>query len=438
MIKSIYIFLYMGVLICNAQNKNDFLNRYDIFYFDNGNNFTKNGKIIEKGGDKFTPDILYSDGSFLSSYSEVFDKVQRGQGSVQNIIKTSTQLNQNKLFFQGHIYESYYGRESVLRDNDIIYYLKCMKLEYNKRSDGNCCVKTALYANNNKVDEADIESDILKSTGFSNIQPLFVKRGILYYAKTVGEESNFYSYEPISKKKFLYKPELFYKNNNELLGILDNGDIIFSNYSGVYKNNLQSKIVDTEQIRFSLKGICVGNDYYHEDMGHTEKGNNVGYNLFKNNLLAAKIHSDTHGEMIDGEKQACNFNNNIWGYGGLMYCINKNGTIVRMDERTKEKAIETVKPSYEETDVAYFVNNDAIDFSGYWTIGGNVEKNVENSIQSISFIFDVRGNVSCLVVNAYDKIMALNIYLVQYLGDGKIGSPELLVSNATLFGVVKK
>lgn len=419
----------------SAQGKTDFLNKYDLYYFDSGNNFTKNGKVIEKGGDKFTPDILYSDGSFLSSYSEVIDKVQKGQGSIHDVIKSSTLANQNKLFFKSHIYESYYGSESVLRDGDFIYYIKCMKLEYNKKGDGNCCTKTALYANDDRVDEADIESDVLISVGFSNIHPLFVKNGILYYVKTVGEESNFYSYDPTSKTSSLYNPNLFLNNDNNLQGILDNGDVIFRDSAAIFKNNLQSKIIDIKQIGYAIQSLCVGNDFYYisnnfrDDLQATE-----GTNLFKNNLLIAKAHSNTMGRMIDAEEQDCHFTPYIYTYHTLMYCIHKKGTIVRLDKRTKEKSDDTKTGPTCETDVAFFINNDVIDFSHYWLIRG-----LEKNIASISFIYNVKGNVSFLVVNAFDeKGVIANVYLVPYLGDGKIGYPELLVSNANLFGVVKK
>lgn len=206
--------------------KTDFFNKYNLYYFDSAGNFTKNGTKIEKGGDSFTPDFLYSDGSFLSSNSEVLNKVGR-QGSVEDVVNSSASQNDYRFFFQGNTYDSNDYSESVLRDQNFIYYPKCLKVEYSNKSKGNRCVDTALYANNDKIDEGGRPSDTYISTGISNIDLLFVKNGILYYGKTIGERYDFYSYNPISKKTTLYKPELFSNMDNELLGILDNGDIIF-------------------------------------------------------------------------------------------------------------------------------------------------------------------------------------------------------------------
>ena len=108
-----------------------------------------------------------------------------------------------------------------------------MELGYNKIRDDNDCVKIALYVNNYKIDESEIiESEIDDGKlilGQSGIELLFVKHGILYYIKPDNGEYNYYTYNPRSKKIKLYKPELFYKKRNNLLGILDNGDVVFSN-----------------------------------------------------------------------------------------------------------------------------------------------------------------------------------------------------------------
>jgi hypothetical protein len=415
----------------------DFLNKYNLYYFDfdNAGNFVKNGEKIEKGGDKFTPDFLYSDGSFLSSYSEVFDKAGR-QGSLEDTINSSLSQNDYKLFFQGNIYESSDYSESVLRDRDFIYYKKCLKVEYSKKSNGNRCVNTALYSNNDKIDEGGRPSDLYMSTGVSNIDLLFVKNGILYYGKTIGEKYDFYSYDPIVKKVALYKPELFSSNENDLLGIFDNGDIIFDNSDGIFKNNSQSKIIDSAQIGDAfLKGMAIGNSYYYFNTRYDQKNYDGGHDLFKDSLLISKINNSVYGRTIDADKQDCHFSNYIFGYSTLMYCINKSGAVVRLDSKSKNDTKDALVANTQEyKDVVYIINNDVVDFSPYWITGGNTAK----SIRSASFVFDDKGGVSYLVIEALDEKYASNIYLVPYLGDGKIGEPQILISNASLFGVVKK
>ena len=426
----------------NSANKNpqtqaqtDFFNKYNLYYFDNTGNFTKNGIKIEKGGDSFTPDFLYSDGSFLSSNSEVLNKVGR-QGSVEDVVNSSASQNDYQLFFQGNTYDSNDYSESILRDQNFIFYPKCLKVEYSNKSNGNRCVDTALYANNDKIDEGGRPSDTYISTGISNIDLLFVKNGILYYGKTIGEKYDFYTYNPISKKVALYKLELFSNMDNELLGIFDNGDIIFDNSSGIFKNNIQTKIIDSAQIGNSfLKGKAVGNNYYYFNTRYDQKNNDGGHDMLKDSLLISKIHSNVYGRIIDASEQDCHLSNYIFGYSTPMYCIDKNGAVVRLDSDTKRNTNDprgTIKQ--EDTNVVYAINNDIVDFSRYWTIGGNNEK----SIQSVSFIFDEKGSVSYLVVNALDEKYVSNIYMVQYLGDGKIGEPQILVSGASLFGVIKK
>ena len=155
---------------------------------------------------------------------------------------------------------------------------------------------------------------------------------------------------------------------------------------------------------------------------------------FGNTLLIANIRSDTYGRTIDADKEDCHFGNYIYGYWTPMQGVDKEGTFVRMDKRTNKPTPHVGRPPYEETDVLYYVNNDIVDFSRYWKIGGNVEK----SIQNLSFVFDEKGHVSSLVVTALDESLVPNIYLVRYLGDGKIGAPEIVVRDATLFGVAKK
>lgn len=420
-----------------AQGKSDFLKVYDIFYVDKSGDLTRNNDKINDGGEHFTPDILYSDGSFLSSYSEDVTNVIKGQGSFSDVRRTSTILNTFKIFFQGSVYESYYGPDNVVRDGKFIYYVRCEKKEYVNTKDGNCCVKTAIYANNTKIDEADVTSDIEASVGMSSINPLFVKNGILYYIKAVGESSNFYGYDPIRQKSFLFKPDLFTNNDNELLGILDNGDIIFSNSSGIFRNDLQSKIIGIQRLGspFSpfVKGIAVGNNYYYFTSPVDE---NKPHGLIKDNLLVANIRSDTYGRTIDAGKEDCHFGNSIWGYLSVMQCVNKQGTIVRMDKKTNKPTPHRGQPPYEETDIVYFVNSDIIDFSRYWNIGTAL---FDKGIKNISFVFEEEGNVSFLIVTALEENKMLpDIYFMRYLGGGKISAPEMLVSEATLFGVTKK
>jgi len=425
----------------NSANKNpqnqaqtNFFNKYNLYYFDAAGSFTKNGVKIEKGGVNFTPDFLYSDGSFLSSDSGVLDKVGR-QGLVEDVVNSSVSQNDYKLFFQGNTYDSNDYSESVLRDQNFIYYPKCLKVEYSSKSKGNRCVDIALYSNNDKIDEGGRPSDTYISTGISNIDLLFVKNGLLYYGKTNGERYDFYSYNPISKKIALYKPELFSNTDNELLGILDNGDIIFDNSSGIFKNNLQSKIIDSSQIEDSfLRGKAVGNNYYYFNTRYDQKNNDGGYDLLKDNLLISKIHSNVDGRIIDAGEQGCHLSNYIFGYLTLMYCIDKNGAVVRLDSKIKQNSNDLRGTfSQEDKDFVYFINNDIVDFSRYWAVGGADVK----SVQSASFIFDEKGSVSYLVVEALDEKYVSNIYLVPYLGDGKIGEPQILVSNASLSGVIK-
>lgn len=418
----------------SAQEKKDFFGKYDLFYFDKEQNLTKNGNKIEKGGEKFDADTLYSDGSFLASYSEVLNKVGTAKAPLTEVMDSSVALNDYKLFFQGNIYDSHDFSPSVLKDQNFIYYLKCLKIEYNQKSNGNRCVKTALYANNNKIDEADLLTDVEISVGVSNIEPLFVKNGIFYYIKTIGEKSDFYSYNSTNKKVTLFRPELFGDNQNELLGILDNGDVIFSNSNGIFRNNPQSKIIDITQFGGNfLKGIAVGNSYYYFNPRYNSQNNDGGHDLFKDSLLIAKIHSSVFGRMIDPENQDCHFSNYIMGYPTLMYCINKEGTIVRLDSKISDKT-NSKKGTIDQPDygVAYVVNNDVVDFSPYW------KTDEIKNIQSVSFIFDENGGVSNLVVGATNQDYTSSIFLLPYLGGGQIGTPRMLVSNATFFGVAKK
>ena len=207
------------------------------------------------------------------------------------------------------------------------------------------------------------------------------------------------------------------------------------NSNGLFRNNLQSKIIDKEQLGYALQGLSIENDFYYlignfrEDQRKSE-----GTNLLKNSMLVAKANSSTWGRMIDAEKQDCHLCPYIYTYNTLMYCIHKSGTIVRLDKRTKETSDNKIKGQNIEIDIAFLVNNDVVDFSRYWSVSG-----LKDNITSISFIFDEKGNISSLVVNAFDnKGIIANIYLVTYLGGGNIGRPELLVSDANLFGVAKK
>ncbi len=432
--RKITFILLIGIMLDSrgvlCQNKHDFLEAYDLFYFDKTGDFTKNGEKINKGGQEFTPDILYSDGSFLSSYSEDLDKSLKGQGSLSEVMSTSSSLNSWRIFFQGRVYESYYSSINAVRDGRFIYYVKCEKEEYIGAAKRNCCVRTALYANDTKIDEADV-NDLEARVGVSDITPLFAKKGILYYAKTVGDKTSYYSYNPINQNASLFKPELFNNNDNELLGILDNGDIIFTDSLGIFRNNLESMVISATHIgSLFIRGAAVGNSYY----CFTSPSENNPHGFLKDNLLIANVRSDTYGRTIDADEEDCHFGNYIYGYLTPMQGVNREGTVVRMDKRTnKATPHDKYRPSLE-TDIAYFVNSDMINFSPYWKTGGNVEK----SIQNLSFVFNEKGNVSSLVVTALDESVVPNIYLVRYLGNGKIGPPEILVRDATLFGVAKK
>ena len=417
------------------QTKTDFFGKYNLYYYDNERSFVKNGEKIEKGGDKFTPDILYSDGVFLSGYSEAIDNIGTGQDSLGEALNSSLTRNDYLLSFQGTTYESSDPSELVLRDKDYIYYKKCLTVEYIKASNGNRCVNTALFSNNDKIDEGGRPIDLYISTSVSNIDLLFVNNGILYYGKLIGGKYNFYSYDPISKKAALYKPELFNNNENDLLGILDTGDIIFSNSGVIYKNSLQSKIFDSGQIvNVFFKGAAVGDNYYNFNSADSSKPiEEQSHGLFKDGLLIANIRSDTYGRIIDPAKQDCHFNNFIYGALSPMYCINKEGTVVRVDKNTNTISNNSVLG---QDGVVYIVNNDVIDFYPYWGKNGSAGKDIAN-INSASFIFDEKGGVSSLVVDANGENGKPNIYIVPYLGDGKIGEPKILVMDATLFGVIK-
>ncbi len=410
----------------SEKDKANFFNKYSLYYFDSARNFLENGKKIDAVGEKFTPDVLYSDGAYLASYSEVLNKVEKGQGSIGDVVDSSSQLNDWKIFFQGNTYESY--DNSLLREKNFIFYVKCLKVEYRKDSSGNRCVRFALYSNNDEIDEGALPDETDISIGLSNIQPLFIKNGILYYSA----KSDYYSYNPLSKSSVPYKPELFHNSENALLGILDNGDVIFSNSQGTFRNNLQAKIfdrVDGDQFIYAVGGMTSGNSYYY-NTSSASKDKQTKNSFFKDNLLVAKIHSDVYGRMIDADKQDCHLGNSISGYLDLMYCLNKAGTIIRLD---KSAVTDTTTPQAEKT-VIYLVNNDVIDFSRFWTTKEGMN---EKNVQSVSFIFDENGNVSSLLVEALEAGYTSNIYLIPYLGDGKIGDPQILVSNAHLFGVVK-
>lgn len=419
------------------QEKKDFFGKYNLFYFDKEQNLTRNGTKIEKGGEKFDVDILYSDGSFLSSYSEILNKVGTTKAPLTEVLDSSVALNDYKLFFQGNVYDSHDFSPSVLRDKNFIYYLKCLKIEYSKKSNGNRCVKTALYSNNDKVDEADLLTDVEISVGISNIQPLFIKNGIFYYTKTTAEKSDYYTYNPISKKSALYNPGILQNGENGLAGILDNGDIIFGNSKGIFKNNIQTQIFNNvdmgNEFAYTVGGFAVGNSYYY-NATVASKNTGTENDLFKDNLLVAKIHSDVYGRMIDPEKQDCHFSNYIYGYPTLMYCINKEGTIVRLDSKSNTKQLKNGSGPTQDNNVEYIINNDVVDFSTYWKTDGTSEKN----IQSVSFIFDEAGNVSNFVLGATNQDYTSNIFLVPYLGSGRIGTPRMIVSNATFLGIVKK
>jgi hypothetical protein len=182
-----------------------------------------------------------------------------------------------------------------------------------------------------------------------------------------------------------------------------------------------------------VQGRAVGNSYFY--MRFDQDSGNGGHGLFKDNLLVSRIHSSTYGKMINADEQDCHFGNIIYTYLTTMVGIHKEGSIVRIDKRTNDKQNRAGQGPSVEQDIEYIVNNDVIDFSRYWTTNGNMEK----GILSVSFVFNKKGEVSDLVVNAPDKDgLSTNIYLVRYLGDGQIGVPEILVTNATLFGVVKK
>ena len=416
------------------QEKIDFFRKYNLFYVTTVGDFLKNGDNVENGGGQFTSDFLYSDGSILSSYSDVLNKVYKGQGSVGDVVDSSVSQNDYKLFFQGNVYGSSDWSTSVLRDGDYIYYKKCLKVEFIKASNGNRCVDTALYSNNDKVDEGGRPTDVYISTGVSNIDPLFIKNGVLYYGKMVGEKYEFYSYNPINKQSALFKPELFGNNENELLGILDNEDIVFDNSIGIFKNSLQSKVIDRTQIGDIFnKGEAIGNNYYYFNIRYDQKSVEQGHDLFKDDLLITKVNSTVYGRIINPDQQDCHFSDYIYGFSTPMYCINKEGTIVRLDSKTNTGNLQNANKAIS-TDVVYIINNDLVDFSRFWTTIGNLEK----STKSVSLIFDEKGNVSSLVIDASDEKSASNIYLAPYLGDGKIGEPQILVSNANLFGVTKK
>jgi hypothetical protein len=407
------------------QIKTDFLSKYNLYYFDGDGNFVKNGEKIDVGGNKYAPDILCSDGAILSSYSEAVSNAGK-KGVLEDVTK-----NDYKLYFQGRAYENYNGM--VFRDKDLLFYVKCIKVEYRQKDNGNRCITTALYSNNDKIDESNLVSDVFISVGHSDIEPLFVKNGILYYGKTVDKIYSFYSYNPTSKKISLYKPELFSNNENEPLGILDDGSVVFDNVNdenatGIFKNNIQSKFFDIPGDGFFPdRGECIGNSYYFLYKKTQSLSND--YELFKDGLLIARINSNEGGKIIDPEKQDCHFGTTISTYATPAYCINKAGTIVRMDMKA---------PAYNIYDHAiYIINDDIVNFSPYWIKDGLNGKN-ELDINSVSFIFDEKGNVSYLVVDSRNETFTSSIYLVPYLGGGTIGKPQILVSDASLFGVSKK
>ena len=417
-----------------SQTKNDFFNKFNLYYYVNGD-FLKNGEKTEKGGDKFTPSILYSDGALLSSYSDTFDKIGNSTNSISDAVDSSATQNYYSLFFEGNIYQSKNDGDSVLRDKDIIYYLKCLKVVYHNSSNGNRCTESAIYANNDEVDKADLLSDVEISVGIDNIEPLFINDGILYYSKTLGEETNYYSYDPSKKSVSLYKPNMFSDNYDNLLGILSNGDIIFGNSGGIFKNNLQSVIFNYTGTGSSLlpyiQGKTIGDNYYYF-VDHN-KDNSGGYDLLKNDLLVSKINSNTYGKIINPDEQDCHMDTYIAGYFTTMYCINSKGTIVRLDSDTKTVTSSSKGGIYSpDKGVVYEIDNNVVNFSPYW-------KNGNMDVSSVSFIFDDNGNVSYLVIDALsDNDGSRNIYLSKYLGGGEIGTPTVLVSGASLFGVVKK
>ena len=307
-------------------------------------------------------------------------------------------------------------------------------MEYIKNSNGNRCVNTALFSNNDKVDEGGRPDDTSVSIGMGNIDLLFTKDGILYYAKTVGEKYNYYSYDPINKITNLYKPELFGNTENSLLGIFDNGDVVFrTSAGGIFKKNLQSEIVDPKQTGNTfLLGGAFGNNYYYFDMRYGQQNSEGGHGLFKDDLMIAQIRSSVYGKIINADKQSCNLGSFIYTAFTPMYCINKTGTVIRLDSNEKRNTNDLRGTNkQEDKDVSYFINNDIVN-PNYWTKG-------TKNIQSTSFIFDDSGNVVYLVIGATDENdYTSNIYLASYLGGGRIGEPQILVQNASLFGVVKK
>jgi hypothetical protein len=394
------------------KTKLSFFDKYYLYYTDRGHNLFKNDQKIDQGGEGFGPEIIYSDGSFVS------DKPF-------NPGETAESLNY-ELFFQGNTYKS--DIINPLRYNNFIYYTKCVEIKYNSTDESNGCSRVELYSNNDKVDEGYLMSDLEASFGgANNIELLFVKNGILYYNKTLDyKDMGTYSYDPVGKKISLYKPELFNNNENRLLAILDNGDIIFSNSKGIFKNNNQSMIMSMDQLGGSaMGGIGTGNNYYY--FNYKYKQTHDGHSLFKNDLLVSKINSNVYGRIINSDYEDCHFHNYYHRLYATepMYCISKKGVIIHLDKEPGSDDTNT------EDKYDYIIDNNIIDFSAYF---------LKKDIISISFIFNDDGDVYGMVASFRGKAGGFysDIYFIPYLGDGKIQEPQLLKSGVDFVGVVKK
>ena len=195
-----------------------------------------------------------------------------------------------------------------------------------------------MFKNATKIDEADFYSDQDIDIGSPPFDLMFVQQTKLYYFKQIGDQSQYFTYEDqTNSEPQIFRPDLFAKQKNILLSVLEYGSVIFSSEKELLRER-QSSLSTVLDFGFvfassmmSPNGIGVGKSYFCQFNNLAHGKPKIGIDLVRDDLQISYQNNEVMGKLIDVTKQACTLETHIYSYLTNMMCIHPSGTVVRLD-----------------------------------------------------------------------------------------------------------
>ena len=181
-----------------------FLERYNIYWLDENDVLRRGTDSMMEVSKDYFPDKLYSDGTVLQSAKPTLKGV-------------ANEMNSLGLNYLGQEFQTY-GVGDTYRIGSSLYYQKCLFQRFIPSRSENRCVRTGLFRNSTKIDEADFSSDQTIEMGIPPFDLMFVRQNKLYYFKQMGNQSQYFIYDnQTNSKPQIYRPDLFDNQQNNLL-----------------------------------------------------------------------------------------------------------------------------------------------------------------------------------------------------------------------------